>query len=88
MSSVLYSRVGMWEGISRPGNERDGIGGKDPRFLIPGDIPGEGQRLARNSAGRQDTRSLLKIENITKNRNLLKIETFISSSILAQLGRF
>ena len=24
------TRVGMWEGISRPGNGRDGMGGKDP----------------------------------------------------------
>ena len=26
----VLPRVGMWEGISRPGNGRDGIGGKDP----------------------------------------------------------
>ena len=78
----------MWEGISRPGNGRDGMGGKDPRFLVPGDVPEEGQRSAGNPPGRQDTRSLLKIEIITKNRSLLKIETFISSSILARFGRF
>ena len=78
----------MWEGISRPGNERDGIGGKDPRFLVPRDVPGEGQRSTENPPGRQDTRSLLKIKIITKNRNLLKIETFISSSIIARFGRF
>ena len=35
IASELYflyirTRVGMWEGISRPGNGRDGIGGKDP----------------------------------------------------------
>ena len=44
--------------------------------------------FAGNPAGRQDTRSLLKIEIITKNRSLLKIETFISFSILARFGRF
>ena len=76
----------MWEGISRPGNGRDGIGGKDPRFLVPGDVPGERQRSAGNPAGRQDTRSLLKIEIIIKNRNLLKIKTFISILILARFG--
>ena len=26
----VQTRVGMWEGISRPGNGRDGMGGKDP----------------------------------------------------------
>ena len=60
----------MWEGISRPGNGRDGMDGKDPRFLVPGDVPGEGPRSAENPAGRQDTRSLLKIEI------LLKIEVY------------
>ena len=30
----------MWEGISRPGNGRDGIGGKEIKILIPGDVPG------------------------------------------------
>ena len=78
----------MWEGISRPGNGRDRMGGKDPRFLVPGDVPGEGQRSAGNPPGRQDTRSLLKIEIITKNRSLLKIEIFISSSIIARFRRF
>ena len=76
----------MWEGISRPGNGRDGIDGKEIKISVPGDVPGEGRRSAGNPPGRQDTRSLLKIEIITKNRNLLKIETFISSSILAQFG--
>ena len=52
------------------------MGGKDPLFLVPGDVPGEGRRSAGNPAGRQDTRSLLKIEIITKNRNLLKIEIY------------
>ena len=78
----------MWEGISRPGNGRDGIGGKKIKILVPGDIPGEGQRSAGNPPGRQDTRSLLKIEIITKNRNLLKYLLIITSLILAQLGRF
>ena len=78
----------MWEGISRPGNGRDGIGGKDPRFLVPEDVPGEGQRSTGNPPGRQDTRSLLKIEIITKNRNLLKYLLIITSSILARFGRF
>ena len=73
----------MWEGISWPGNGRDGIGGENLRFLVPENVPGEGQRSAGNPPGRQDTRSLLKIEIITKNKNLLKIKTFISSSIIA-----
>ena len=76
----------MWKGISRPGNGRDGMGGKEIKILVPGDVPGEGPKATGNPAGRQDTRSLLKIELITKNRNLLKIETFISSSILARFG--
>ena len=62
------------------------MGGKDPRFLVPGDVPGEGQRSAGNPPGRQDTRSLLKIEIITKNRNLLKYLLIITSSILARFG--
>ena len=78
----------MWEGISRPGNGRDGMGGKDPSFSVPGDVPGEGQRSTGNPPGRQDTRSLLKIEIITKNRNLLKYLLIITSSILARFGRF
>ena len=76
----------MWEGISRPGNGRNGIGGKEIKISVPGDVPGERQKSAGNPPGRQDTRSLLKTEIITKNRNLLKIETFISSSILARFG--
>ena len=76
----------MWEGISRPGNGRDGIGGKDPRFLIPRDVPGEGPKTVGNPPGRQNIRSLLKIEIIIKNKNLLKIEIFISSSILIRFG--
>ena len=76
----------MWEGISRPGNGRDGIGEKNPRFLIPGDVPGEEPKAVGNPPGRQNIRSLLKIEIITKNKSLLKIETFISSSIIARFG--
>ena len=60
----------MWEGISRPGNGRDGIDGKDPRFLVPGDVPGEGQRSAGNPPGCQGPAKLLKIEI------LLKIEVY------------
>ena len=62
------------------------MGGKKIEISVPGDVPGEGQRSAGNPPGRQDTRSLLKIEIITKNRSLLKIEIFISSSILARFG--
>ena len=76
----------MWEGISRPGNGRDGMGGKKIKISVPENVPGERRRSAENPPGRQDTRSLLKIEIITKNRSLLKIETFISSSILARFG--
>ena len=60
----------MWEGISRPGNGRDGMGGKDPRFLVPGDIPGEGPKATRNPAGYQGPAKILKIEI------LLKIEVY------------
>ena len=76
----------MWEEISRPGNGRDGMGGKEIKILVPGDVPGEGPRSAGNPPGRQDTRSLLKIEFITKNRNLLKKLLIIISSILARFG--
>ena len=76
----------MWEGISRPGNGKDGMGGKEIKILVPGDVPGEGPRSAGNPSGRQDTRSLLKIEFITKNRNLLKKLLIIISSILARFG--
>ena len=76
----------MWEGISRPGNGRDGMGGKNPQFLVPEDVPGEGPKAVGNPPGRQNTRSLLKIEFITKNKSLLKIETFISSLIIARFG--
>ena len=32
----------MWEGISRPGNGRDEIGGKEIKILVPENVPGEG----------------------------------------------
>ena len=60
----------MWEGISRPGNGRNGIGGKDPRFLVPGDVPGERPKATGNPVGRQDPAKILKIEI------LLKIEIY------------
>ena len=60
----------MWEGISRPGNERDGIGGKNPRFLVPEDVPGEGPKATGNPPGRQGPAKILKIEI------LLKIEVY------------
>ena len=60
----------MWEGISRPGNERDGIGGKNPQFLVPKDVPGEGPKATGNPPGRQSPAKILKIEI------LLKIEVY------------
>ena len=60
----------MWEGISRPGNGRDGIGGKNPRFLIPRDVPGEGPKVTGNPIERQNPAKILKIEI------LLKIEIY------------
>ena len=84
----IINRVEMWEGISRPENGRDGTGEKNPRFLVPGDVPGERQRSVRNPTGRQNTYSLLKIEIITKNRNLLKYLLIITFSILARFGIF
>ena len=62
----------MWEGISRPGNGKNEIGGKKIKISVSKDVPREGRRSVGNPPGRQDIRSLLKIEIITKNKNLLK----------------
>ena len=78
----------MWEGISRPGPGRDGIGGKEREILVPGDVQVERPKAIGNPPGRQDTRSLLKIEFITKNRSLLKYLLIITSLILARFRRF
>ena len=56
------------------------MGGKDPRFLVPGDIPGEGPKAIGNPPGRQGP-------EITKNRSLLKYLLIIISSILARFRR-
>ena len=78
----------MWEGISRPGNGRDGMGGKEIKISVPRGRPGGKTKGLREPGGTPRSRQDTKNRNITKNRNLLKIETFISSSILARLGRF
>ena len=54
------------------------------RFLIFGTRgrPGGGTKVSREPAG------TLRYPFVTKNRNLLKIETFISSSILARFRQF
>ena len=64
------------------------MGGKDPQFLVPGDVPGEGPKATGNPVGRQGPAKILKIEIITKNRSLLKYLLIITSSILARFGRF
>ena len=46
----IYIRVGMWEGISRPGNGRDGIDGKKKEILVPGDVQVEEPKSIENSA--------------------------------------
>ena len=81
-------RVGMWEGISRPGNGRDGMGGKEIKISVPRGRPGGRTKGLREPGGTPRSRQDTKNRNITKNRSLLKIETFISFSILARLGRF
>ena len=81
-------RVGMWEGISRPGNGRDGIGGKNPLFLIFRRRPEERTKGHREPGKTPRSRQDTKNKNITKNRNLLKYLLIITSSILARLGRF
>ena len=78
----------MWEGISRPGNERDGIGGKDPLFLVSRGYPGGRTKGHREPAGTPRSRQDTKNRNITKNRSLLKYLLIITSLILARLGRF
>ena len=60
----------MWEGISRPGNGRDGIDGKKIKISVPEDVPGEGPKASGNPSGRQGPAKILKIEI------LLKIEIY------------
>ena len=78
----------MWEGISRPGNGRDGMGGKEIKISVSRGYPGGKTKGLREPGGTPRSRQDTKNRNITKNRSLLKIETFISFSILARLGRF
>ena len=44
----ILTRVGMWEGISRPGPGRDGIDGKKREILISGDIQMERPKSVEN----------------------------------------
>ena len=60
----------MWEGISRPGNGRDGIDGKEIKILVPEDVPGERPKASENSSERQSPAKILNIEI------LLKIEVY------------
>ena len=71
----------MWEGISRPGPGRDGMGGKEREILVPGDVQVEGPKAIGNPPGRQGP-------EITKNRSLLKYLLIITSSILARFRQF
>ena len=54
-------RVGIWEGISRPGNEKDGIGGKKREILVPGDVQVEGPKSVENPAGYQGPAKIIYI---------------------------
>ena len=60
----------MWEGISRPGNGRDGMSGKKIKILVPEDVPGEGPKASGNPSGRQNPAKILNI------KILLKIEVY------------
>ena len=72
----------MWEGISRPGNGRDGMGGKDPLFLVPWGRPGGRTKGHREPVGTPRSRQDTKNRNITKNRSLLKSLLIINPSII------
>ena len=76
------TRVGIWEGISRPGNGRDGIGEKKIKISVSEGRPGEKTKGLREPAGTPRSRQ------DTKNRSVLKIETFISFLIIARFRRF
>ena len=72
----------MWEGISRPGNGRDGMGGKEIKISVPGGRPGGRTKGLREPAGTPRSRQDTKNRNITKNRNLLKSLLIINPSII------
>ena len=72
----------MWEGISRPGNGRDGIGGKEIKISVPRGRPGGRTKGLREPAGTPRSRQDTKNRNITKNRNLLKSLLIINPSII------
>ena len=72
----------MWEGISRPGNGRDGMGGKKIKISVPEERPGGKTKNLRESAGTPRSRQDIKNRNITKNRNLLKNLLIINPSII------
>ena len=78
----------MWEGISRPGNGRDGMGGKKIKISVPRGYPGGKTKGLREPGGTPRSRQNTKNRNITKNRNLLKYLLIIISLILARLKRF
>ena len=78
----------MWEGISRPGNGRDGMGGKEIKISVPRGRPGGRTKGLREPAGTPRSRQDTKNRNITKNRSLLKNLLIITSSILVRFGRF
>ena len=70
-----------------PAGKREGRDGREgpPIFGTRG-RPGGRTKGRREPAGTPRSRQDTKNRNITKNRNLLKIEIFISSSILARFG--
>ena len=72
----------MWEGISRPGNGKDGIDGKKPLIFDTRKYPGGRTKVSREPGGTPRSRQIIKNRNITKNRNLLKSLLIINPSII------
>ena len=70
-----------------PAGKREGRDGREgPLILGTRGRPGGRTKGHREPGGTPRSRQDTKNRNITKNRSLLKIETFISSSILARFG--
>ena len=70
-----------------PAGKREGRDGREgPLIFGTRGRPGGRTKGHREPVGTPRSRQDTKNRNITKNRSLLKIETFISSSILARFG--
>ena len=66
------------------GNEKNGIDEKKIKILIFEDVSRKRPKITGKLPGRQDTRSLFKINFFIKNRNLLKYLLIMISLILAR----